>query len=781
MDNHERAPRADLGDQDAPRAALRAELGAKVLDAAPVLIVLLDPGGAIQFVNPFFERLTGYRLDEIHGKDWFATVAPEHEREHRRALLRQTFESASVGGLVTIVVTRAGVQRDIEWTYDVLRDAQARPVSLLAIGHDVTERKAVQDALRASEQRLADANRLTNTGVCQFDPATSARWWSDELYRIAGIPVGTTVTQELFQSVIHPDDRDLVHNAIAAALAEGTVECEYRLVQPSGEVRDIHGRARTTYDAAGKPTAVTGTNQDITERKRTQEAARRASELLASVVAGAPIVLYALDRDGRFTVSEGRALEKLGLKPGQMVGASVFEAYGYLADLRDVFERALSGEQNVLWSPTVNDTDFDVVYVPSVDARGRINGVIGVAFDVTARNRAEAELRASVVTQQQLVAELRDADRRKNDFIAMLSHELRNPLSAICSGLDVYDRAAPGSASAQRASAVVRRQAGQLARLVDDLLDVSRITQGKIQLQRAPLDLDDLMRSVVDDHQSLFTGRGVRLEATLAGTPAIVRGDAARLTQVIGNLLHNAAKFTPAGGVTRVSVARDLASGSVVLCVADTGAGIDATMIERIFQPFAQSERTLARSMGGLGLGLTLVQGLVRLHGGDVSVHSDGEGRGAEFIVRLPLEGFADLAAPSPRTAAPGDTRQVLVIEDNPDVAEMLASIIELEGHCVRTVHDGASGVRVAHELRPDLVLCDLGLPDITGYDVARELRRDDTLRSTLLVALTGYAAAEDVARARSAGFDRHLPKPVALDRLRGVLDAIRNQRRGLV
>ncbi len=634
------------------RAALRAELGAKVLDSAPVLILLLDAEGAIQFVNPFFERLIGYRLDEIQGKDWFATFAPAHEREQRRAVYRQTFESASGGGIVNAVVTRTGAARDIEWTYDVLCDAQSRPASLLAIGNDVTERRS------------------------------------------------------------------------------------------------------------------------------TQEAARRASELLASVVAGAPIVLYALDRDGRFTVAEGRGLDKLGLAPGQLVGTSALELYGYLAGLREAFERTLAGEQTVI-THTVNDLDFDVVYVPSVDARGCIDGVIGVAFDVTERNRAEAELRASVAAQQQLVAELRDADRRKNDFLAMLSHELRNPLSAICSGLDVCERAAPGSAAAQRATAIVRRQARQLARLVDDLLDVSRISQGKIQLQRAPLDLDELVRSVVDDHQSMFTGRGIRLEASPAGAPVIVHGDAARLTQVIGNLLHNAAKFTPAGGVTRVSVARDLAARSAVLRVADTGAGIDATMLERIFLPFAQSERTLARSMGGLGLGLTLVQGLVQLHGGEVSVHSDGEGCGAEFIVRFPLGGLAEPAAPAPRITARGDARQVLVIEDNHDAAEMLASIIELEGHCVTTVHDGASGVRAAHELRPDLVLCDLGLPDITGYEVARELRRDDALRSMLLVALTGYAAAEDVARARAAGFDRHLAKPVALDRLRSVLDAVCHHRAG--
>jgi two-component system CheB/CheR fusion protein len=260
----------------------------------------------------------------------------------------------------------------------------------------------------------------------------------------------------------------------------------------------------------------------------------------------------------------------------------------------------------------------------------------------------------------------------------------------------------------------------------------------------------------------------------------IVRGDAARLTQVIGNLLHNAAKFTPAGGLTRVSVARDVAPASAVLCVADTGAGIDPTMIERMFQPFAQSDRTLARSMGGLGLGLTLVKGLVELHGGDVSVHSEGEGRGAEFLVRLPLDGrVEELTAPSAGTAVLREVRRVLVIDDNVDAAAMLASLLELEGHLVTVAHDGATGIRIARELRPDIVLCDLGLPDMSGYDVARELASDESLRSALLVALSGYAAPEDVARARAAGFDRHLAKPVVLDHLRSILEAVRIQRAG--
>jgi len=769
------SPRSRIVRKDLFRAAARhAEFGAKVLEVAPVLILLLDAHGAIQYVNPFFERLTGYQLDEIRGKDWFETFVPPRDRARMRALFPHSFGDKSLRGNVNPIVTRAGEERDIEWTEEVPCDP-----SVLVVGRDVTERRAAEDALRVSEQRFAEAQRIAGVGIWQLDLVTRARWWSDELYRIAGIPIGTPVTQGPSPSLIHPDDRDLFDKAFAAALAEGGAEVEFRIVRPDGEVRDVYSRATTTYDETGKPLLMAGTNQDITERKRTQEAARRTSELLATVVAGAPIVLFALDRDGRVTLLEGRGLDDLGVKPGALVGARATDLYAKVPRFLEAFQRALAGEQTVLAS-TVGAIEFEAVYTPSVDARGQIDGVIGVGFDVTERKRAEVELHASVTAQQRLVAELRENDRRKNDFIAVLSHELRNPLSAIRNGLDVLDRSGPESDQARRAAGIVDRQVTQLARLVDDLLDVSRITQDKIQLQRAPLDLDDLVRAVVDDHQALFASRGQRLEATFAGAPVIVRGDAARLTQVVGNLLHNAAKFTAAGGLTRVSVACDAASARAVLRVVDTGAGIEPTMIARMFQPFAQSDRTLARSMGGLGLGLTLVKGLVELHGGDVSVHSEGEGRGAEFVVRLPLDGSADRpTASSAGPAAAREARRVLVIEDNVDAAETLAALLELEGHLVKVAHDGPPGIQIARELRPDLVLCDLGLPGMSGFEVARELRADESLRSVRLVALSGYAAPEDVARARASGFDQHLAKPVTLDRLRNVLAAARYQHAG--
>lgn len=381
--------------------------------------------------------------------------------------------------------------------------------------------------------------------------------------------------------------------------------------------------------------------------------------------------------------------------------------------------------------------------------RGEVVALEGVVRDITKRKEAEDALLL--------------ADRRKNDFLAVLSHELRNPLGPIRSALYILDHVDPASAQGKRARAVIERQISHLARIVDDLLDVTRITCGKVRLQRESMDLLQVVRATVEDHRSIFERNRNELEVVSSSDEISINGDRTRIAQVVGNLLLNAAKFTPPGGRTTVSLSVDPVESRATLRVRDTGTGITQEILPHLFTPFTQADTSLDRSRGGLGLGLMLVKGFVEMHGGSVTAHSEGPGKGAEFVVRLPL----DRAAQSRRQPASVERCRhvrVLVIEDNVDAAETLREALVLKGHDVEVSYDGRSGIERARAFRPDVVLCDIGLPGLDGYGVAAAVRAAPELRAVRLVALTGYASAEDVARARRAGFDRHLSKPPAIE-----------------
>ncbi|MGC3998208.1 MAG: ATP-binding protein [Anaeromyxobacter sp.] len=336
--------------------------------------------------------------------------------------------------------------------------------------------------------------------------------------------------------------------------------------------------------------------------------------------------------------------------------------------------------------------------------------------------------------------------------------------------LFLLERVDPASEQGQRALGVLARQFQHLSRLVDDLLDATRVTSGKIRLRRSRVDLAQVLQSTVEDHRSVFARAQVELGLSLDPAPLWVDGDAVRLAQVLGNLLGNAVKFNRPGGRVEVSVATGPGAQAVVR-ISDDGAGISADMLERIFQPFAQGDQTLDRSRGGLGLGLALAKGLVELHGGSIEARSDGPGHGAEFAVRLPLLLDAQPAAGRPaRSGAVAGARRILVVEDNADAAQTLRDLLALSGHAVEVARDGRAAMEAVAAFRPDLVLCNLGLPGMTGHELARALRAGPGGASLQLVALTGYGAEEDRRRARASGFDALLVKPVAPDALEELL-----------
>ncbi len=383
-------------------------------------------------------------------------------------------------------------------------------------------------------------------------------------------------------------------------------------------------------------------------------------------------------------------------------------------------------------------------------ARGRFAIIFS---DVTERTRAEE-------AAHRAAEQLREADRRKDEFLGMLSHELRNPLAPIRNSLYILDRADPQGQQARRAKEVANRQVAHLTRLVDDLLDVTRIARGKIELRRADVDVAALAKRTAEDHRAVMEDRHLHLEVRVSDCPVLVNGDETRLAQVLGNLLHNAAKFTPGGG--RVSLLVREEDGRAVLRVSDTGPGIPPDVLPTIFEPFTQAKQTLARSEGGLGLGLALVKGLVGLHGGEVAVNS-ATGSGTEFVVNLPLAAQRARTrsndAADPGTAR-GPRRRVLVIDDNRDAAESLAQLVEMFGHDVEVAFDAFTGLGKASKSLPDVVLCDIGLPGMDGYEFARQLRSLSAPRAVRLVAVSGYAQTDDVEKAAEAGFDGHVAKP---------------------
>ena len=333
---------------------------------------------------------------------------------------------------------------------------------------------------------------------------------------------------------------------------------------------------------------------------------------------------------------------------------------------------------------------------PILNDEGQPRGSVGVLVDVTAQKKLERELRAANL-------ELAEADRRKDAFLSVLSHELRNPLTPIRNCLFILDRATPGGEQAKRAKAIINRQVAQLARLVDDLLDVTRISKGNIQLQRERVELGELLSRTVEDHRCLYVAAGVTLHSSLAEGPIWADADAARITEAVGNLLQNAVKFTPAGGEVNLSLAVDAVAGApmAAIRVHDTGAGIPPHLLPRLFEPFTQADETLDRSQGGLGMGLAIVKGVVDLHGGRVEARSDGVDRGAEFTILLPLDAEAMVAeSMAPRSRKVG-VRRVLIIEDNVDAADSLRDLLALRGHEVEVAYDGLDGVSTASDFRP--------------------------------------------------------------------------------
>jgi signal transduction histidine kinase/CheY-like chemotaxis protein len=413
-----------------------------------------------------------------------------------------------------------------------------------------------------------------------------------------------------------------------------------------------------------------------------------------------------------------------------------------------------------------------------------VTGESGRIYTTTDLNIAEdlANRASTALENAQLYGELRDADRRKDEFLAILSHELRNPLAPIRSAVEILRLMSPPGREITAARDIIDRQARQMTRIVDDLLDISRITRGTFELRKERVLLSAVIDSAVESSRPAIESGGHSLVLSVPEEPIWLDGDSTRLAQALLNLLNNAAKFTPVGGTISVSAALARLPGKnrfgdVVISVRDTGIGIAADMLHQIFDIFTQGDRTLERSHGGLGVGLTLVRTLVQMHGGTVVAQSDGLGHGSEFVVRLPLArargaGESETRGDQPAVSVEAPQRRVLVVDDNRDHAESLRTLLEMWGHDVRVAHDGGIAVAEAVAFRPDVALIDIGMPGMSGYDVAKQIRLQAGLDDVVLIAQTGWGQEEHRQLSRAAGFDHHLVKPLSIESLQALIAA---------
>ena len=502
--------------------------------------------------------------------------------------------------------------------------------------------------------------------------------------------------------------------------------------------------------------------EDTTERRLAEEARREVESRYTSLVQNIKDhAIFMMDPGGVVTTWNAEAEKIIGNEEAEILGRN-FSVIFTEEDLR----AGKSGEELRLaredgraederWHVRKDGSLFWAlgVVTPMHDAGGTLTGFSKILRDMTERRCAELQL------QRQAVA-LTEADRHKDVFLATLAHELRNPLVPIRNGLELL-RLATEPEAREAARAMMERQLGQMVRLVDDLLDISRISRNKLELRKARVDLWAVVQSAVETARPQVEAGGHTLTVTPPPSPVYLDADLTRLAQVFLNLLNNSAKYTEAGG--RIDLTVTVEGAEAVVTVADTGVGIPAEALPRLFEMFSQVDRNLERAQGGLGIGLALVKGLTESHGGTVAGVSAGVGRGSSFAVRLPIvQGVpVEESKPPADDTAPAPKRRILVVDDNRDGAESLATLLDLLGHDARTAHDGIEGVESAEAFRPDLIVLDIGLPKLNGLDACRRIREKAWAKDVVIVAATGWGQDEDRRRSREAGFDHHLVKPV--------------------
>jgi len=679
---------------------------------------------------------------------------------------------------------------DLVWvnlTVSLLCDAEGAPMNFISVLEDITERKQAEEAFRKNAELFTRLVDQAPTGTYVVDSEFRMQQVNALAAPVFGEvhPLIGRDFAEIIEILWGPEVGGQIADIFRHTLATGEHYVSPRFVEQRsdiGEQQAYEWEAQRVTLADGRH-GVVCYFQDITERQRAEQAQREAETRTRLATEATAVGIWEWNIPANTVRWDAQMFRIYGIEPTPSGFVDYTDWSGALLPeelreneqiLQDTVRRCGNSrrEFRILRRSDGEQRDVESVETVRTNAQGQTEWVVGTNLDVTSRKRLEENLRV-------IAAELSEADHRKDEFMATLAHELRNPLAPIRNGLQVM-KLAGVSGTVEQARSMMERQLTHMVRLVDDLLDVSRISQGKIELRKERLDVRAVIDAAVETSRPLIEEAGHDLVVAVPEEPIFVDGDATRLAQVVSNLLTNSSKYMHRGGHIRLTVRRD--NEGVAISVADTGIGIPLAMLEKVFVMFTQVDRTLEKTTGGLGIGLSLVKGLVEMHGGTIEAKSKGEGKGSEFVVWLPV--VIEASKPQEpdvevRTPAKSSLR-ILIVDDNRDSANSLAMILEIMGNDIRSVYDGQAGVNVAGEFRPNVALVDIGLPKLNGHEVARHIRAQPWGQTMVLIALTGWGQDSDREKTRDAGFNAHLVKPVDLQVLGQMLEDIGKGAAGL-
>jgi PAS domain S-box-containing protein len=787
-------------------------------------VITTDVRGRVTSLNGVAAALTGWNADEAAGQPLEAVfrIVDESTRETTPSPVAKALAEGTVVGLAnhTILIARDGTERPIDDSAAPIRDAEGGIRGVVLVFRDGTERRRVERA----QALLANVVELSEDAIVTKSLDGIVTSWNAGAERIFGYAREDMVGQPILR--IFPPERVEEVRRILGAIGRGerVEHFESERIRKDGRRISVSLSVSPIRDGEGNVVGASKIARDITDRKRAELERQRTLRELTTLYAVGQAVSAAFDRERVLQTITDAATELSGARYGAFLhaggpdgdGPTPFaisgasrEAFAALGMPRttQVFAPTFAGTHTVRVAdirsdpryghsaphhglPTGHPPVASYLAVPVINRDGEVFGGLflghpdpGVFSADDERVVVALAAQASIALQnarlyeaeQRARASAEQTSQEKDHFLAMLGHELRNPLAAVRNALSA---AQLDPSRVERALAIASHGAEQLNRLVDDLLDVSRVTQGRLTLRREAVDLAVVVRQAVDAARALFDEHGVTPVVRVPADPCLVDGDPTRLEQVVGNLLTNAAKYSETGG--QVLVAVEAAGDAALVRVSDAGIGIAPELLPRIFDLFVQGSQTLDRSRGGLGIGLRLVRQLVEMHGGSVTARSAGVGRGAEFVVRLPRHVAAPVppvAAPPAPVASPAPTAaRVLIVEDNAGTAESLRMLLEVFGFEVRAVGDGPAALAAVRAQAPDVMLVDIGLPGMDGYELARRIRADAAANGITLVALTGYGQEEDRRDAIAAGFDHHLVKPVDVEQVRRLLADVRGR-----